>query len=308
MRVAMLTALACLLLPACGPSQPPAECSESAKIVGYRDEDGDGHGDPSTKTMVCEVGVGGWVPTGLDCDDTRVAVGPDQIEQCDGLDNDCDNQIDEGLRGITYYADQDLDGFGHPDLTAEACSPPPGYVENSSDCDDGDPLSFPGSDEFCDGKDNDCDGLVDDQDPDTDPDSMPWWYQDLDGDGYGDPDSGIQRCDPPGPTAVDNDLDCNDSSPGISPDAEEVCDAIDNDCDGLIDDSDPNLNPVGMDTWYYDFDGDGFGDAGVTVQACNQPWFYVGDNTDCDDTDPFVQDSLTTRWAVDGDGDGYGDL
>ena len=78
MRALIPAFLALTLLPGCPEPTPPGECSETAKITGYRDEDGDGHGDPATKALVCEVGVGGWVPTGLDCDDTRSAVSPDK--------------------------------------------------------------------------------------------------------------------------------------------------------------------------------------------------------------------------------------
>ena len=67
------------------------------------------------------------------------------------------------------------------------------------------------------------------------------WYRDSDSDGYGDPDVSVDACDPP-EGYTDNSLDCDDSTPKISPDAAELCDMIDNDCDDVIDEWSPD-NP-----------------------------------------------------------------
>jgi hypothetical protein len=95
----------------------------------------------------------------------------DTIEICDGQDNNCNGEIDEGFTLITYYRDVDSDGYGDPLITAQACSPPPGYVEDNSDCDDSNETIHPGiveasyGDPVCDDKaDNDCDGLADIED------------------------------------------------------------------------------------------------------------------------------------------------
>ncbi|MCB9290594.1 MAG: putative metal-binding motif-containing protein [Lewinellaceae bacterium] len=77
--------------------------------------------------------------------------------------------------------------------------------------------------------------------------------------------------------------DCDDSNANINPGAQEVCDGIDNDCDGWIDGADASL--AGQGTWYADTDGDGFGDPNNSSLACSQPAGFVADNTDCDDTD-----------------------
>ena len=62
----------------------------------YRDEDGDGFGDPFTSKFSCTKGKN-WVTNNTDCDDTNAAINPDAEEICDGIDNNCDGQIDEGL-------------------------------------------------------------------------------------------------------------------------------------------------------------------------------------------------------------------
>ena len=81
-------------------------------------------------------------------------------EVCDDLDNDCDGDIDEGLKD-TYYLDSDGDTFGTPLFITQSCQPLPGWVEVPGDCDDLKPLINPAALEVCDGVDNNCDGDVD---------------------------------------------------------------------------------------------------------------------------------------------------
>ena len=78
--------------------------------------------------------------------------------------------------------------------------------------------------------------------------------------------------------------DCDDSDPSSYPSAHEVCDGIDNDCDGLIDSDDNNLVLTEDNVWFLDFDGDGYGDPDVYVFSCVQPTDYVETSGDCDDT------------------------
>ncbi len=93
--------------------------------------------------------------------------------------------------------------------------------------------------------------------------------EDLDGDGF-----------------TENQGDCDDNDASINPDAVEVCDDVDNNCDGQIDE--------GVQTIFYeDTDGDGFGNTGVTTEACQQPSGYVTDNTDCNDSDPNIHPGAT---------------
>ena len=145
-----------------------------------------------------------------DCDDSNPDVYPDNEEICDGIDNNCNDQIDEEVL-LTFYLDQDSDGFGIESDTVEGCEPPEGYVEFSGDCDDDDPITYPEAPEQCDGIDNDCS-----DETEIDEGVIPRWYLDEDGDGFGDPDSYVDDCNP-GEGFVDNDEDCDDLYSNVYP-------------------------------------------------------------------------------------------
>ncbi|MCU0382412.1 MAG: putative metal-binding motif-containing protein, partial [Chitinophagaceae bacterium] len=103
----------------------------------------------------------GYVSNSTDCDDSKANVHPGATEICDGLDNDCDGDIDEGVK-LTFYRDSDGDGYGNLAITTLACTVPAGYVSNSTDCNDQVASIYPGATEImCNGIDDDCDGLVD---------------------------------------------------------------------------------------------------------------------------------------------------
>ena len=193
---------------------------------------------------------------------------------------------------------QDVDGDG---------------VRAGLDCDDADPARSPQRVEVCNGIDDDCDGLVDE-------DVAIWAWQDRDRDGYGDPARGRRVCAMPA-DGVDNDLDCDDANPAVNPDGVEVCNEVDDNCDGTVDEG-------VQSTFYADADGDGRGAPGAdTVQACVAPPGYGAVADDCDDTDPaawtgrpevcdgvdnncdgVIDEGLEDRpLYADADGDGWGD-
>ncbi len=143
-------------------------------------------------------------------------------EVCDGVDNDCDGDVDEGL-DQTFFADIDGDGFGDADAAVVACAAPDDHVAIDGDCDDALASVSPEAPEQCDGIDNDCDDVVDE-------DFIV--FDDLDGDGFGDPASEAVDCAPT-PDLVAIGGDCDDTRNDVNPDALEICDGLDNDCDPL---------------------------------------------------------------------------
>ena len=178
-----------------------------------------------------------------------------------------------------YYRDRDGDGYGDPNKGVASCSDPGSkYVTNDQDCDDDDDLSYPMGDEICDGKDNDCDGLVDDADPDIIYDTF---YRDEDNDGFGNANITTQACSAP-VGYVDNNLDCDDTNNMVNPNFPEICDGIDNDCDGDVDQNDNDITSI---EWSLDNDGDGYGDGVNILFQCEQPLNYSAFPTDCDDND-----------------------
>ncbi|MCB9796991.1 MAG: putative metal-binding motif-containing protein [Alphaproteobacteria bacterium] len=206
-----------LALIACKDNEPVDDTGPSGDDTGIEgpvDADGDGYDADE------------------DCDDDDDTIHPDADEVCDGVDNDCDEAVDDAdddLSGAAaWYTDADGDGFGDPATEQLACEAPEGMISEAGDCDDADGQLHPDADEVCDGVDNDCDGAVDDEDDDLT--GAPSWYDDQDQDGYGDPGTEQLACTAPS-GVVDNGLDCDDDDMFVNPDASEVCDGVDNDCD-----------------------------------------------------------------------------
>ena len=118
----------------------------------YSDDDGDGYTEDEG-----------------DCDDGDPEVNPMAPELCNGIDDDCNGDIDDDPEdGTTYYRDADGDGYGTNAETIEACDEPGGYASNDADCNDGAATANPegvevdwnGIDEDCDGYDVDADACV----------------------------------------------------------------------------------------------------------------------------------------------------
>jgi len=237
----------------------------------FLDADGDGFGSPDTSTTACIAPFGG-VSDSSDCDDLDATAYPGGTEVCDGVDNNCDTQVDEGSAAPgTFYVDADGDTYGNPGVSTTSCSQPLGYTADSSDCNDLSTASYPGATEVCDGDDNNCDDAVDEGVSST-------FYTDADSDGYGNPTSPVQACALP-PGASTTNLDCNDADQQVNPGGTEVCDGQDNDCSGAIDDGAADAT-----VWYIDADSDGYGDTGSSLSACTQPTGYLATAGDCNDS------------------------
>ncbi|HJN77877.1 MAG TPA: MopE-related protein [Myxococcota bacterium] len=247
-----------------------------------------------------------------DCDDNDPAVNPQAVEICDDIDNDCNDEVDDGV-GDTWFQDADGDGYGNAAGSTVSCEQPEGYVDDDTDCDDSSAEVFPDAGEQCDELDNDCDGEVDE-------DVLTSWFEDADGDTYGDASSPLEDCNPPEGWVAD-DTDCDDTDANAFPGNPEVCDEADNDCNGEIDE--------GVTTTFYeDGDGDGYGSS-ASAESCELPTGYAEVDGDCDDYDSAVNpdaaescngvdddcdgdtdedDAVDAQsWYSDSDGDGYGD-
>jgi len=260
------------------------DCNDLSAIekpgqVWYKDADNDGYAETGAATItqclrpVNYKAAGELTATTGDCNDANAAIKPGATEVCDGVDNNCNGSTDEGVL-TTYYQDSDMDGFGNPSATQQACSQPVGYVANNTDCNDLSAVEKPGQ----------------------------VWYKDADNDGYAETGAAtITQCLRPVNYKAAGELtattgDCNDGNAAIKPSAAEVCDGVDNNCNGMTDEG-------VLTTYYQDSDMDGFGNPSATQQACSQPVGYVANNTDCNDLSAVEKPGQV--WYKDADNDGY---
>lgn len=218
-----------------------------------------------------------------DCNDNDASVNPAVVDDCNGVDSNCNGTVDESPN-LSFWLDDDADGYGDPTKSTLACNEPKGYSSNDEDCDDTSELNYPGAAEICDGEDNNCDLQIDDGLPEV------TWYPDSDADGYGASVAGGTACALPAGT-VDNGLDCNDKDATQSPDKQEVtCDGKDNDC-------------AGATTDHPDADNDGYDACAASVAGSD------GKATDCNEADANINPGKTEQTCngVDEDCDGLTD-
>lgn len=200
----------------------------------YEDRDGDGEGNTRVSRFLCRVPVaGGWVTNDRDCDDASAAINAAALETCNGRDDNCNGDIDEGLSRSWWFRDEDGDGFGVDSAPTRvlACVAPPGFVAAAGDCQPFDPSKFPGAPELCNNLDDDCDG-----------------QPDAPGGGYADTDFGGTSVYPCLTTRQGvcraGTFQCVAGGSGVvrqctsvqAPDLDR-CNFLDDDCDGTVDEA-----------------------------------------------------------------------
>ena len=228
-----------------------------------------------------------------DCAPDNGFIHPGADESCNGIDDDCDGFVDEGVATV-YYWDRDADGYGDPEYASRVCEAPEDGSLVAGDCDDTDPLVNPDGVEDCDEVDDDCDGTVDEGLATT------TWYADADGDGFGDPDSSLDVCHEPSGYVTETG-DCDDTDRTTYQGADERCDEVDNDCDDTIDED------ADVEWLWEDADGDGYGNPDSRVAACGAGDGIADNDDDCDDGDASVPAEEDYTNGVDDDCDGYED-
>ncbi len=322
------------------------DCDDADAGIGelsyYPDRDGDGFGDAEDSGSLCESQDDSDVSNADDCDDGNGLRFPGNADLVgDGVDNNCD-----GIPGVDSDGDgqpsivsgggdcDDQDPAVHPavaDLVDNGidnnCDGVPGSDDdgdgfasqgsNGLDCDDNDPFQYPLAAEFCNGEDDDCDSLIDNNNPLD----QTLWYPDLDGDDYGDENGGVLGCEAPANHVADG-TDCDDGDGLSSPAAaDSAINGVDNNCDGVpgvdadgdglasddsggtdCDDANPLIFPGAVELPYDNIDQDCDGSDLCDVDADGLDAIECG-GLDCDDLDPGIGD---LRWFPDADGDGFG--
>lgn len=153
------------------------ETDETPKdgVLYYVDSDQDGYGVPGKGVRFCPgLAPEGYADNTDDCNDASDKSYPGALETCDGLDNDCNTLIDDApVNGILLYQDSDLDGYGDPENTVQACGVEAGLSNNGQDCNDTDAAIYPNASERCNLLDDNCNGLTDEGLPDLDQSGLP---------------------------------------------------------------------------------------------------------------------------------------
>ena len=247
----------------------------------FFDGDKDGHGD--SDDSICACGPQGLYTqtAGLDCDDENPAIYPGAEEICNGVDDNCDDIMDPvGAPGCTdWYQDVDEDNFGNPGNAKCQCAASETHpVDNGDDCNDLNKDVSPVAEEICNQIDDNCDNEIDPEDSGE----CEIYYKDEDIDQFGMADDAACLCTALAPYLTKTAGDCNDDNDAIHPGVTELCNQVDDDCDGIVD---PEGATQGCMDYFQDGDSDGFGDpAGPSICTCGaQGEFKVANDDDCND-------------------------
>ena len=244
----------------------------------YTDADGDGYGGSSK--ALCAANATYTITIGGDCNDSSASIKPGATETCNGLDDNCNSQTDEGLAMTTYYVDSDGDGYGTGAGSAR-CGPGGGFTASvNGDCNDGSASVKPSATETCNGVDDNCNGATDEGFTGNP------YYKDADGDGYG-AGASVYQCSPGGGYTVLVNGDCNDNSASVHPGATETCNSVDDNCNSKTDEG------LAQAVYYQDADKDGYGYAYASIVGCKAPSGFVSNSTDCNDLSAAIHPGAT---------------
>ena len=211
----------------------------------YLDMDGDGYGLGYGECHCNEPpqqAGGKWLKEGGDCNELIASVNPGVVETCNGMDDDCDGEIDEenAVGCKKHFVDADLDGYGGADVKSCRCEGVPGWTMVPGDCDDGDDTVHPNGIEVCDTLDNNCNDEIDEENA---ADCQPY-FKDIDGDGFGLTDKMKCLCQPFADYTAPLPNDCDESSSFVNPTAPEICNGIDDNCNNEVDEGTEALCPI----------------------------------------------------------------
>ncbi|MBO9564019.1 MAG: hypothetical protein J7621_14645 [Niastella sp.] len=247
----------------------------------YMDIDHDGYGR-NEGSRLSDTPIPGWVTRGGDCADYDATVYPGAPELANGRDDNCNGQVDEGLPMTRYYMDVDRDGYGRNENSRLSAIPLTGYVLVNGDCADYDATVYPGAPELANGRDDNCNGQVDEGLP------MTRYYMDVDRDGFGrNENSKLSAIPLAGHVLING--DCADYDATVYPGAPELANGRDDNCNGQVDEGLP------MTRYYMDVDRDGFGRNENSRLSAIPLTGYVLVNGDCADYDATVYPGAPER-------------
>jgi hypothetical protein len=271
-------------------SCPPVENPDNCRFLANPDQadlDADKKGNPCDPDR-----DGDGDPNDTDCEPDNSTVSHLQFEACNGIDDDCDSIADPaGASGcVQYHYDADADGYG-TQVVRCLCAPAGFYsTVKGGDCMDTNAAAHPNADEVCDGVDNDCNVVIDDENAT----GCTVFYRDADGDGWGDaamPTRCLCATEPGSFYTTTQVGDCDDVDPAMHPGAVESCNGRDDDCDGKPD----TPGAVGCSIYFRDDDEDGYGTAETRCLCAPAAPFNATQAGDCGGSNPAVYPGAPER-------------